>query len=67
MIFYSTDELNEILNNQRNNNIQILESDNKPFVQTLTELSQGIKLWRWFVFLALFFLLAEVLLLRFWK
>jgi hypothetical protein len=65
--FYTVDELNEILNNQGHRNIQILESGNKPFVQTLTELSHGIRLWRWFVILALLFLLAEVLLLRFWK
>jgi len=65
--FYTTNELNEIVNNSYSKNLQVLETGDKPFVQTLTELSQGKQFWWWFVMLALLFLLAEGLLLRFWK
>lgn len=66
MNFYTAQELDEMLNNNNLSAIQIIESAGKPFVQTLSEISQGIRLWRWFVILALAFLLAEGLLLRLW-
>ena len=37
------------------------------FTALVGEHNEGIALWRWFVILALIFLAAEVLLLRFWK
>ena len=45
--------------------LQLLQSGTRPFVQTLTDLSQGKQLWRWFVLAALLFFLIESLLLRF--
>ena len=67
MNFYTTEELGDRLIDLGLTNVQILETAGKPFVQTLSEISQGIRLWRWFVLLALAFLLAEILLLRFWR
>ena len=67
LTFFTVEEIKEILNGAGINNIKVLESKDKPFVQTLSELSQGKKLWKWFMIFALAFLLAEVLLLRFWK
>jgi len=67
MNFYTIEELGEILVDKGLTTVQIVESAGKPFVQTLSEISQGIRLWRWFVMLALVFLLAEGLLLRFLK
>ncbi len=40
---------------------------NAVLTATIAERSQGVALWRWCLILALAFLLAEVLLLRFWK
>lgn len=42
-------------------------SDNSILTAQIEERSQGIVLWRWCILLALLFLGAEVLLLRFWK
>lgn len=42
-------------------------SENAVLTATIEERSQGISLWRWCLILALLFLGAEVLLLRFWK
>ncbi len=42
-------------------------SDNALLTAQIEEQSQGISLWRWCLILALLFLGAEVLLLRFWR
>jgi len=67
MVFYSSDMLKQYITEKKLNNIQVLTPTGKPFVQTLSEYSQGIRLWKLFVILALAFLLAEALLLRFLK
>jgi len=67
MIFLSPDKLKEAITEKHLYNVKILESANQHFVQTLSDMSRGIQLWKWFVIAALSFLLAEVLLLRLWK
>ncbi|NUQ24850.1 MAG: BatA domain-containing protein [Saprospiraceae bacterium] len=42
-------------------------NDNTVLTAKIEERSKGVTLWRWCVILALLFLAAEVLLLRFWK
>ena len=42
-------------------------TDNTLLTAKIEERSQGISLWRWCLMLALAFLAAEVLLLRFWR
>jgi len=67
LVFFTMDEIEAYLEDNGLRNFSIVESADRPFVQTLSDLSQGKQLWRWFVMLALLFLLGEVLLLRFWK
>ena len=67
MNFYTAEELKETLFDFGLNSIQVIEVAGKPFVQALSEISQGIILWRLFVILALVFLLIEGLLLRYLK
>ena len=67
LVFFTVNEIKAYLDDQGLKNFQIVESADRPFVQTLSDLSLGKQLWRWFVMLALLFLLGEVLLLRFWK
>lgn len=45
----------------------LLNDNDVPVSAALNNLSYGIRLWKVFVFLALFFLATEVILLRFWK
>jgi hypothetical protein len=67
MVFYSSEMLKEYIAENELNNIQVLTTTGKPFVQSLAEYSQGIRLWKLFVILALAFLLAETLLIRLMK
>ncbi len=67
MQFFTADELRNFIIDHKLKNTQVIDTPDKPFVQTLTEMSQGTRLWKWFVMLALLFLLGESLLLRFWK
>ena len=45
----------------------IVASAKADFKEIIGERSRGIILWKWCLIIALIFLLAEVLLLRFWK
>ena len=67
MAFYTNQEIEDYLADRNLTGVQLLSEGNKPFVQTLADLSQGIQLWKYFVLAALGFLLAEVILLRAWK
>ncbi|CAN5808807.1 BatA domain-containing protein [soil metagenome] len=48
-------------------NFSLLETDAKGLTAALTELDYGIRLWKTCIWLVLFFLLAEILLIRFWR
>jgi hypothetical protein len=65
--FYTTDELETLVEDSQVKGLMVLETGDKPFVQMLQELSSGKQLWWWFVILALLFLALETLLLRFGK
>lgn len=45
----------------------VLDGNQKEIKQTVLQLDEGKPLWKWFVILALVFLLCEILLLRFFK
>ena len=47
-------------------NFTLLQPGNKSLTESLAELDQGKKLWKWCVVLALLFLAAEIALLRLW-
>ncbi len=64
MVFYSADELKEIIEGSDMKSLYVLDATGKLFSKTVSELSQGVRLWRWFVIFALIFLAVEVLLLR---
>ncbi len=58
----------EALKDQFGSFLNVLESESATVLTgTIQDRSQGVKLWRWCLILALLFLGAEVLLLRFWK
>lgn len=61
---YTPEELQTIVGP----NISVLAvRDEAVLTAKIEERSRGLSLWRWFVVLALVFLAAEVLLLRFWR
>lgn len=63
---YSVAELEGMLAERGLTNYRVLEGTPEDLSLRLTELDQGRKLWKWAVLLALLFLIAEVLLIR-WK
>ncbi len=64
MQFLSADELKE---NTASLQPRVISSSNNSVANQLREIEQGAKLWKWFILAALLFLLAETLLIRFWK
>lgn len=62
--YFNPADLKTLVGNKAN---VISVSDNALLTARIEEESQGISLWRWCLILALLFLAAEVLLLRFWK
>ncbi|RYD83509.1 MAG: hypothetical protein EOP53_00635 [Sphingobacteriales bacterium] len=64
MQFLSADELKE---NTASLQPKVLSAQNNSVANQLKEIEEGAKLWKWFIVAALLFLLAETLLIRFWK
>ncbi len=66
MQFYSIEELKKIFANRKN--VQIYENiADKKFIQDFQERNMGTPLWKYFIWLALICLLAEILIIRLFK
>ncbi|HNU58051.1 MAG TPA: hypothetical protein PKN30_15790, partial [Flavobacteriales bacterium] len=61
---YTADELREQLTALGLTSYQVLDEAGGDLSLRLNELDQGQKLWKWFILLALLFLLAEVFQIR---
>jgi len=64
---YSPEEITAFIDKNNLKNTKLLEGKAKSLSVVVSELNQGIKLWKTFVLLALLFLALEVVLLRLWK
>jgi len=65
--YYTSNELSSILEKKGINNIKVLAESRKPAGEAISELNLGKRLWKYFVWAALLFLMGEVLLIRLWK
>jgi hypothetical protein len=66
MEFYSADELKGLFANQKN--VQVFDvQEANDFVREFSEQNIGVHLWKYCLLAALFFLLVEILLIRFVK
>lgn len=63
----SNDELEKNLEKYRLENFMVMKSGEKPLNELIEQMNSGRQLWFYFVWAALIFLLAEVLLIRFFK
>lgn len=61
------DELSEWVNREGHEQVFIVDHSAKTVGQAIMQLTSGNELWPWFIWLALFFLLLEVLLLRLFR
>lgn len=65
--YFEADELKERLAAANIENASLIENVTDNFAEVFEEIHQGKQLWRWSILLALFFILAEALIARFWK
>jgi hypothetical protein len=65
--FYTKDELQKQISATKSDQIQLIEPDVKNFSETVLNLNNGKQLWKYFVVLAIFFLLCEVAIIKLWK
>lgn len=63
----SADELEKQISQARWPDMQILKTKQRPVNEVLEQMNYGTRLWKYFLWAALAFLLAEVVLLRLWK
>lgn len=62
--YYDADELKSKAGKTGTGNFSVVQTNNKSLALVLTELNEGIKLWKMFLWLALVFIISEVLLIR---
>jgi len=65
--YFSTEDLQEAIINNNFNNFNQLDTKTEFLAENLKKLKHGKQFWKWFIVLALIFLAAEVVLIRFWK
>lgn len=65
--YYTSDELSEELVKVGLEKFFLLDSKDKDMAQIMEEKKHGKELWKYFIYLALFFILAEVLIIRLMK
>ncbi len=61
------EQLRDALQKAKIGNYHILDNTIKEVGEAIQAINQGVQLWRYFIIAALFFLLMEVILLRFWR
>ena len=67
MDFLSADDLDSLMRNSAVNNYIIEKGEINNIAKVINDKEKGSQLWKLFIILALFMLLAEGLILRFWK
>jgi len=65
--FLSSKEISNYLTNNHLKTYKVLDNNIPTLTHTITSQNKDIEFWRWLLLVALFFLIVEILLLRFWK
>lgn len=65
--YFSSAELEERIDLSNLKKAAVLDQVSDNFAEVLQEIRSGKQLWKWCILLALFFILAEVLIARLWK
>jgi len=65
--YFEPNELQDKIETAQLKNAQVVENAGKNFSEIFDEIQNGKQLWRWFILLALLFILSEALIIRFWK
>lgn len=64
---YSRADLEKLLIDSGLDNFSVIRPTDRSLTEVIAELNAGIRLWKFFIILALLFLFSEVVLLRFFK
>ena len=65
--FLNEKDLHKMMQSKAFKQFQIIENPSENISEAVQDLSNGKQLWKYFVVLALTFLLCEVAIIRFWK
>ena len=65
--FYNEEDLQKQIDSKGLKQIQLIKSTGENFTETAQNINNGKQLWKYFIFLAIFFLLCEMSIIRFWK
>ena len=65
--YFTPSELNDKIENARIKNASVVKNAGGNFSEIFNEIQNGKQLWKWCILLALFFILSEVLIVRFIK
>lgn len=65
--FYSVDELNKIIGAGIFRNFKIIDNEKSEVSEIIGHDNNAKQLWKFFLIIALFFLLTEMAIVRFWK
>ncbi len=65
--YFDTQELNERIKTAGLKNASVIENTSGNFAEIFDEIENGKQLWKWCILFALFFILSEVLIIRFMK
>jgi len=65
--FYNENDLREQIDSKKFRQFQVIEPSNASFSETIHDLNNGKQLWKYFIILAIFFMVCEMAVIRFWK
>ncbi len=65
--YFTTSEIQDKIELAQLKNASVVKNVESNFAEIFDEIQNGKQLWKWFIFMALFFILVEVALSRFWK
>ena len=65
--YFERDELQDKIEMAQLKNAQVVQNADRNFSEIFDEIQNGKQLWKWFIMLALLFILTEVAIIRFWK
>ncbi len=65
--YFGKNDLEEKLKTAQLKNAKVVQNAERNFSEIFDEIQNGKQLWKWFILLALLFILAEVAISRFWK
>ncbi len=65
--YLNNTEIETRLQDAQLTNATVIEDVESNFAEIFNDIQNGRQLWKWCLLLALFFIVAEVLIARFWK